>query len=72
MYAIRSYYAIFGGKNPHPNFLVGGSPAAISVHVDAPGKGNGPHYRGGQDATAVNLVGLQTVQNVIKQMRDFV
>ena len=65
-------HAIFGGKNPHPNFLVGGSPAAISVHAGHPGKGAGPHYRGGQDATAVNLVGLQTVQNVIKQMRDFV
>jgi len=63
-------HAIFGGKNPHPNFVVGGAPCAISVHVDHPGKG--PHNRGGQDATAVNMVGLQTVQNVIKQMREFV
>ncbi|PJB02878.1 MAG: hydrogenase 2 large subunit [Hydrogenophilales bacterium CG_4_9_14_3_um_filter_63_34] len=63
-------HAIFGGKNPHPNFVVGGAPCAISVHVDHPGKG--PHNRGGQDATAVNMVGLQIVQNVIKQMRDFV
>jgi hydrogenase large subunit len=59
-------HAIFGGKNPHPNFVVGGTPAAISVHTAA---AKGP---GGQDATAVNMVGLQTVQNVIKQMRDFV
>jgi hydrogenase large subunit len=36
------------------------------------GPGKGPHYRGGQDATALNMVGLQTVQNVIRQMRDFV
>ena len=56
-------HAIFGGKNPHPNFVVGGVPSAISVHT-----GSG----GGQDATALNMVGLQTVQNVIRQMRDFV
>src|SRR5512147_2456221 len=64
-------HTIFGGKNPHPNFVVGGVPSAISVQTGA-GPGKGPHYRGGQDATAVNIVGLQTVQNVIKQMRDFV
>ncbi|MBS1184634.1 MAG: Ni-Fe hydrogenase large chain [Proteobacteria bacterium] len=55
-------HTIFGGKNPHPNFLVGGVPSAISVHTTG----------GGQDATALNMVGLQTVQNVIKQMREFV
>jgi hydrogenase large subunit len=64
-------HAIFGGKNPHPNFVVGGTPAAISVQTSG-GQGQGPMHRGGQDATAVNMVGLQTVQNVIKQMRDFV
>jgi len=64
-------HTIFGGKNPHPNFVVGGVPSAISVHTGA-GAGKGPHYRGGQDATALNMVGLQTVQNVIKQMREFV
>jgi hydrogenase large subunit len=55
-------HTIFGGKNPHPNFLVGGVPSAISVHTSGDG----------QDATALNMVGLQTVANVIKQMRDFV
>jgi hydrogenase large subunit len=55
-------HAIFGGKNPHPNFVVGGVPSAISVHTSG----------GGQDATALNMQGLQIVQNVIKQMRDFV
>jgi len=65
-------HAIFGGKNPHPNFVVGGVPSAISVQPGAgPGKG-GPHYRGGQDATALNVVGLETIQNVIRQMREFV
>jgi hydrogenase large subunit len=59
-------HAIFGGKNPHPNFVVGGVPSAISVQTAAENK------VGGQSGTAVNMVGLQTVQNVIKQMRDFV
>ena len=55
-------HTIFGGKNPHPNFVVGGVPSAISVHTSG----------GGQDATALNMVGLQTVQNVIRQMKEFV
>jgi len=65
-------HAIFGGKNPHPMFLVGGVPSAISIDPGHPGRGKGPHFRGGQDATALNMVGLQTVQNVISQMREFV
>ena len=64
-------HAIFGGKNPHPNFVVGGVPSAISIQSGG-GRGKGPHYRGGQSATALNMAGLQTIQNVIKQMRDFV
>jgi hydrogenase large subunit len=64
-------HAIFGGKNPHPNFVVGGVPSAISIQSGG-GQGKGPHYRGGQSATALNMAGLQTIQNVIKQMRDFV
>ena len=59
-------HAIFGGKNPHPMFLVGGVPSAISVQTAGAG------LRGGQDATSVNMVGLQTVQSVIQKMRDFV
>jgi hydrogenase large subunit len=64
-------HTIFGGKNPHPNFVVGGVPSAISIQPGV-GHGKGPHYRGGQNATALNMVGLETVQNVIRQMRDFV
>jgi len=52
---------IFGGKNPHPNVLVGGTPAAISVHTGA-----------GTASTAVNEVGLQKVASLIDQMRTFV
>jgi hydrogenase large subunit len=59
-------HAIFGGKNPHPNFLVGGAACAISVHTE--GKG----AAAGAGATAVNLVGLQRVKNIIDSMRTFV
>jgi hydrogenase large subunit len=65
-------HTIFGGKNPHPNFLVGGTPAAISLHPQSEGQGKGPHYGGGAGATAVNVVGLQKVKNVIDSMRTFV
>jgi hydrogenase large subunit len=63
---------IFGGKNPHPNFLVGGSPSPISIHPGHQGQGKGPHYRGGAGATALNMTGLRQVQEIIHSMRDFV
>jgi hydrogenase large subunit len=69
---VAQLHAIFGGKNPHPNFLVGGVPSAISVHPQHQGKGQGPHYRGGAGATAVNVVGLQKVKSIIDSMRSFV
>ncbi len=50
-------HTIFGGKNPHPNFLVGGTPSAISLNT------------GG---TAISMSGLQTVKTVIGRMKDFV
>ena len=65
-------HTILGGKNPHPNFLVGGAPSAISIHPGHPGHGNGPHYRGGAGATALNQTGLEIMQNVIKRMQAFV
>lgn len=58
---VAQILTIFGGKNPHPNFLVGGSPSAISF-------GAGP----GTGGTAVNSVGLAHVANIIAQMRQFV
>jgi hydrogenase large subunit len=69
---VSKLHAIFGGKNPHPNFLVGGVPCAISVHPGRPGEGNGPHFRGGEGATSLNMVGLENVRNIIEQMRTFV
>lgn len=53
-------HAIFGGKNPHPNFVVGGAPTPISS------------TSGGTAATALSIVGLSEVREVIKSMQDFV
>ncbi|HEY5911581.1 MAG TPA: nickel-dependent hydrogenase large subunit, partial [Verrucomicrobiae bacterium] len=69
---VAKLHTIFGGKNPHPNFLVGGVPCAISVHPGHEGQGKGPHFRGGDGATSLNMVGLSNVQNIIHQMREFV
>jgi len=69
---VAKLHAIFGGKNPHPNFLVGGAPSAISIHPEHTGQGRGPHFRGGAGATALNQVGLAEVQNIIDKMRTFV
>ena len=59
-------HTIFGGKNPHPNFLVGGVPSAISIEP-----GQGPQT-GGAGATALNDKGLAVVKNIIDEMRYFV
>ena len=69
---VAQLHTIFGGKNPHPNFVVGGVPCAISVHPGHQGQDQGPHFRGGSGATSLNLVGLERVKNIITQMRDFV
>jgi len=55
-------HTIFGGKNPHPNFVVGGAPVGISVNA------------GGDttNTTAVDMEGLALVQSVIGKIRDFV
>ncbi len=49
-------HTIFGGKNPHPNFLVGGVPCAIDLNSDS----------------AINTEKLAQVQDIIRSMRDFV
>jgi hydrogenase large subunit len=48
-------HAIFGGKNPHPNFLVGGVASAIDLNSDS----------------AINTKKLAQVQDVITKMREF-
>jgi hydrogenase large subunit len=49
-------HTIFGGKNPHPNFLVGGVASAIDLNSDS----------------AINIKKLSQVQNVINEMITFV
>lgn len=50
-------HAIFGGRNPHPNFVVGGAPCTISE---------------GEQVTAVSAASLKQVGVIIEKMRDFV
>jgi hydrogenase large subunit len=58
---VAALHTLFGGKNPHPNFLVGGAPSAISMHSGA-----------GTGSTAINPVGLARVADIIAGMRKFV
>lgn len=56
-------HAVFGGKNPHPNLLVGGSPSPISADPSA--------SAGGFDGTTVNVTTLIQMRDTIAQMREF-
>jgi hydrogenase large subunit len=53
---VARLHAVFGGKNPHPNFLVGGVPCPIDLNSDS----------------AINAERLALVQDIIKKMRNFV
>jgi len=53
---VAKLHTIFGGKNPHPNFLVGGVPCAIDLDSDS----------------AINAERLSKVQSIINQMKEFV
>ncbi|WP_203525777.1 nickel-dependent hydrogenase large subunit [Crenobacter caeni] len=55
---IVKVHTIFGGKNPHPNWLVGGMPCAINID-DAGAVG------------AINMERLNLVKQVIDQTRAF-
>jgi len=57
-------HTIFGGKNPHPNFLVGGAPSPISNDPTA--------ATGGAAATATNIVAFGKIRDIIERMRRFV
>ncbi|MEZ5922348.1 MAG: nickel-dependent hydrogenase large subunit [Parvularculaceae bacterium] len=58
---VARLHAIFGGKNPHPNFLVGGAPSPISSATP-----------GGAAATTLSVVTLNEVRNIIQSMQQFV
>ncbi len=56
---IVKVHTIFGGKNPHPNWLVGGVPCAINMNdVGAVG--------------AINMERLNLVKGIIDRTREFV
>jgi hydrogenase large subunit len=52
-------HTIFGGKNPHPNYLVGGVPCAINIDGD------------GAAGAPINMERLNFVQARIQEMIDF-
>lgn len=53
---IVKLHTIFGGKNPHPNLVVGGVPCAIDF----------------DSTSALNAQKFSQVQDFIKMMRDFI
>ena len=53
---VARLHAIFGGKNPHPNFVVGGVPCPIDLNSDS----------------AINSARFADVQDIIRKMQDFV
>jgi hydrogenase large subunit len=53
---VAKLHAIFGGKNPHPNFLVGGVACPIDLNSDS----------------AINSKRLSQVQEIINKMNTFV
>jgi hydrogenase large subunit len=53
---VARLHAIFGGKNPHPNFVVGGVPSPIDLNSDS----------------AINAKRLAEVATVIASMQTFV
>jgi hydrogenase large subunit len=53
---VTQIHTIFGGKNPHPNFVVGGVPMPIDLNSD----------------TALNAQKLSIINDSIQRMIDFV
>ena len=53
---IVKVHTIFGGKNPHPNYLVGGMACAINTN----------------EANAINIERLEHVHTLLKQAKKFV
>jgi hydrogenase large subunit len=55
---IVKVHTIFGGKNPHPNWLVGGVPCPINVHSTGA-------------VGAINMERLNHVSSIIQQCHEF-
>ena len=62
---IVKLHTIFGGKDPHPNLVVGGVPCSVSSNYKQPVS---------EDAggTSLNKVNMAKVTKIIKKMKDFV
>jgi hydrogenase large subunit len=52
--------AVFGGKNPHPMWLVGGAPSAINMHAT------------GSSGASINAERLNLVSSIAQRARNFV
>jgi len=66
--SVARLHAVFGGKNPHPNFAVGGMPCAFSAND----KKDAPDSDEKYSDTRLDSEGLALVGEVIQQMRNFV
>ena len=53
---IVKVHTIFGGKNPHPNYLVGGAPCSININ----------------EANAINSERLAYVGTLLKEAKEFI
>ncbi|MBM4170430.1 MAG: nickel-dependent hydrogenase large subunit [Ignavibacteria bacterium] len=53
---IVKIHTIFGGKNPHPNYLVGGAPCSVNI----------------DDANAINAERLAYVGTLLKEAKTFI
>ena len=58
-------HTIFGGKDPHPNLVVGGVPCAVSANYSQ----QASEDRGG---TSINKLNMAKVTTLIAKMKDFV
>jgi hydrogenase large subunit len=57
-------HAIFGGKDPHPNLVVGGMPCSVSTNTG--------DINLAQGGTSLNAQGFATVQTAVTRMQEFV
>lgn len=57
-------HAVFGGKDPHPNLVVGGMPCTLSTNTGSISESSG--------GTALNTAGLNTAKSCIAKMKAFV
>ena len=57
-------HTVFGGKDPHPNLVVGGMPCTLSTNTGAVSEDKG--------GTSLNTAGLTVIKTAIAKMKAFV